>query len=382
MSCKVKRWCFVLVVLAVCLVPPRWGRAAKQLNISASSAILVDGATGVALWAKNPNWQRPIASLTKIMTAAIVLEYGDLDTFLTVSPTAARTSGSSMYLRAGAPYQVGDLLHGLMLLSGNDAATALAEHFGGSEEQFVAQMNKKAQMLGALDTNFVNPHGLPAQGHYSTAHDLAMITRYALANPEFAEVVASKQATVLDPASGGLHPIYSKNRLLWELEGADGVKTGYTLAAGRCLVASATRNGRQVIAVILDGPRMWEDAKALLTYGLEEYETQLVGKKGQVFGTVGVEGGIASTVTAVIAQDVWVTLPKAAPVEVEYILNGGLKAPLEEWAPLGTLMVKHGDEVIAETPLLAGQAVAARSWAGYVKHFAQRMKNLLAVESR
>lgn len=380
MNAKVKRLCFILVILAVCFVPPKWGRAAKQPNISASSAILLDGPTGMTLWAKNPNWQRPMASLTKIMTGALVLEYSDLDTFVKVSPAAACTGGSSMYLRAGASYRVGDLLHGLMLLSGNDAATALAEHIGGSEEQFVALMNKKAQMLGALDTCFVNPHGLPAQGHYSTAYDMAIMTRYALANPEFAGIVASKQATVLDPTSGGLHPIHSRNRLLWELEGADGVKTGYTVAAGRCLVASATRDGRQVIAVILDGPRMWEDATALLTYGLEEYETRLIGNKGQHWGTVGVEGGIASTVAVVLAEDVRVTLPKVAKVEVEYNLNGGLKAPIEKWAPLGTLMVKHEDKVIAETPLLAGRAVNPRSWSGYVKHFTGRMKRLLITE--
>ena len=380
MSYGVKRCCLALTLLAIYLMPPILGEAAGQLNISASSAIVVDGQTGQILWAKNPNWQRSVASLTKIMTAALALEYCDLDASLTVSSAAARTGGSSMYLRGGSTYRVRDLLYGLMLLSGNDAATALAEHIAGSVEQFAAQMNQKAAMLGALNTHFVNPHGLPAEDHYSTAYDMALIAGYALSNPEFAAVVASQQATIFDPVSGSSHPIHSKNRLLWEFEGADGVKTGYTLAAGRCLVASATRNERQVIAVILDGPKLWEDAVALLSHGLEEYATILVAHKGQNLGTVGVKGGIASTVPAVLAENVWVSVPRAASaaVEMEYAVDGALTAPLEQWAPLGKLLIRYDGELLAETSLLAGEPVVSRNWTGYMGHFAQHLRRLLA----
>ncbi|NLJ85777.1 MAG: D-alanyl-D-alanine carboxypeptidase, partial [Firmicutes bacterium] len=299
------------------------GVAMGQPNVSASTAILMDQQTGKVLWSKNPHWQRPIASLTKIMTAILVLENSDLDASLTVSQAAMRTGGSSMYLRSGDTYGIRDLLYGLMLLSGNDAAVALAEYVGGSVPRFVSYMNKKATMLGALNTTFANPHGLPAESHYSTAHDMALITRHALSIPEFATLVASQQARICDPIGGELYSIYNKNRLLWEFAGANGVKTGYTLAAGRCLVASAAREDRQVIAVILDGPQLWEDAKALLSYGLEEYENVLVKHRGQLVGTAGVVGGIDAIVPVVVDRDLWVTIPRGSKgtISIDYYVN-------------------------------------------------------------
>lgn len=366
------------VALLVCCFTEAVG-AATKLNVSASAAVVMDQQTGQVLWTKNPDWKRPMASLTKIMTAILVLEHSDLDQPVVISQEAARTPGSSMYLRAGTTYRVRDLLYGLMLLSGNDAAVALAEHIGGSMDGFMAFMNKQAGLLGASNTNFTNPHGLPDEEHYSTAHDLALLARYALSIPKFATLVASNQAEIPDPVKAAHCPIYNKNRLLWEFEGADGVKTGYTLAAGRCLVAFATRHGRQVIVVLLDAPRLWEDATALLTYGLEEYENIMVAQRGQALGSIGVVGGLASAVSIISAQDIWITVPRSQreAIELDYTVCSEITAPVEQWAPVGILCVKYNDQLLAETPMLTGEGVLARNWLGLLVSFSRRLQSLL-----
>ncbi|NLY30134.1 MAG: D-alanyl-D-alanine carboxypeptidase [Firmicutes bacterium] len=370
-------------MLSVSPFPPA-AEAGEKLNISASSAVVMDQQTGQVLWAKNPNWRRPIASLTKIMTAVLVLEHCDLDEPVVVSREAARTPGSSMYLRAGASYAVRDLLWGLMLASGNDAAEALAQHVAKTTGDFAVYMNKKAAFIGAHNTHFTNPHGLPDDNHYSTAYDMALITRYAMSIPQFAAIAGSQRQVISEPMSGqgageSSRPIYNKNRLLWQYEGANGVKTGYTAAAGRCLIASAARYGRQVIVVVLDAPRMWEDAAALLTYGLEEFENLRVVEKGQTVGTIGVTQGLSDIIPAVSAHDVWVTVAKSQGdiVEVDYIIHEGITAPIQKWAPVGRLLVKNGDDVLAEVPLLAGKEVAGRTLSGVLKNFSQRLHRLL-----
>ncbi|NMB45541.1 MAG: D-alanyl-D-alanine carboxypeptidase [Firmicutes bacterium] len=378
LGCSKSKWFLAIVIIGCCFSVT--AEAAGNLNISASAAIVMDQQTGQVLWAKNPDWQRPIASLTKIMTAILVLELNDLDESVAISREAARTPGSSMYLRMGVDYRVRDLLHGLMLLSGNDAAVALAEHSCGSVDQFVAFMNKKAVLLGASLTSFTNPHGLPDTEHYSTAYDMAVLTRHALDISEFASLVASNKAVIPDPLEAAHRPIYNKNRLLWEFEGADGVKTGYTLAAGRCLAASATRHGRQVIVIVLDAPRLWEDAAALLTYGLEEFENMMLAKKGQILGSVHIEGGLSDTVTVVGARDVWLTVPKQQrdAIQVDYAVPTIIGAPVMQWSPLGNLRVQFDHQVVAETPLLAGESIAVRSWMGRLQYLVRRLQNLLA----
>lgn len=330
--------------------------------ISASAAVLMDQKTGQVLFAKNPDWQRPPASTTKIMTAVLTLQMADLRDEVLISQRAARTPGSSMYLRPGQRYRVRDLLYGLMLCSGNDAAVALAEHIAGNEEEFVSLMNRQAALLGAAHTTFANPHGLPAPGHCSTALDLARITRYALGIPRFAQLVSTVQTTVFDPVERKEYKIHNKNRLLWEFAGADGVKTGYTRAAGRCLVASATRHGRQVIAVVLDAPRMWEDTRKLLTYGLEEYENIQLASKTQTLGSVPVRKGLLPFIGLVPATDVWVTARRgeAAKWKTTWEVRPELLAPLQQWEPVGRLRVKFVDSIVKEVPLLANQAVPAK----------------------
>ncbi|PTQ54630.1 MAG: D-alanyl-D-alanine carboxypeptidase [Hydrogenibacillus schlegelii] len=245
---------------------------ARPPTVSAASAALIDVESGRLLYEKNAHERRKIASLTKIMTAILAIELGRLDDVVTISPRAVGVEGSSIYLRQGERMTLRDLLYGLMLRSGNDAAVAIAEHIGGSVEGFVALMNEKAAWLGLQETHFENPHGLDAPEHYSSAHDLAVLSAYALKNPIFREIVSTVRWTAPLPDAEWNRLWINKNKLLRLYAGADGIKTGYTQASGRSLAASATRSGRTLAAVVLNDGDDWNDAMRLLDYGFTAFQ--------------------------------------------------------------------------------------------------------------
>lgn len=259
---------------------PEWERPAGGPSfINAASAILVDG-SGAILFARNADEPRPPASVTKILTALVVLERGRLSDAVTVSAEAASVGGFQLGLRRGQRATLQDLLAAVLIMSANDAAVAAAEHVGGSVGGFAAMMNATARRLGMTHSRFANPHGLHAADHYTTAQDLARLTRIALDQPEFARLVRSREATITiwKPGRRGLVPqarvIRNHNRLLGRVEGVDGVKTGYTDAAGRCLVVSASRGSERMIAVLLNDPHRWSDATVLLEFGFETAATR------------------------------------------------------------------------------------------------------------
>lgn len=241
--------------MAVCA--PRTAQAAVDVGTSASFAVAIDAQTGRILYEKNAHGRHSMASTTKIMTAIVALEHGNLDDVVTVSPAAAATEGSSMYLSPGEKITLGNLLYGLMLPSGNDAAMAIGEHVGGDIPGFAAMMNETAQKIGAVNTQFQNPSGLDAEGHYSTAYDMAIITRYAMKNPAFAEIVQTKKKMVPWEGKQWDRTLENHNKLLSMYEGCIGVKTGYTKKTGRCLVSAAQRGGMTVICVTLADPNDW-----------------------------------------------------------------------------------------------------------------------------
>jgi D-alanyl-D-alanine carboxypeptidase (penicillin-binding protein 5/6) len=259
---------------------PRYVPAPDLLDVSAAAAILMDAETGEVLFERNPDERRPPASITKILTALVVLERGNLSDTVVVSPAAARVGGYRLGLRQGQRVPLEDLLAAILIRSANDAAMAAAEHVGQGLLGFITLMNAKAEALGMDQSHFVNPHGLDEPDHFTTARDLALLTRAALENPEFARLVRTREATVRIWQTGRrslvqrARVIQNHNKLLGRLEGADGVKTGYTDAAGRCLVASASRGGQRMIAVLLNDPQRWTDAATLLEFGF-----------GQVGGT-------------------------------------------------------------------------------------------------
>nr|WP_246333982.1 D-alanyl-D-alanine carboxypeptidase family protein [Thermoactinomyces mirandus] len=257
-------------------------RIEQDLAPGAKAAILFDASSGRVLYEKNADNPMLIASLTKIMTAIVAIENGDLNERVTVSPNAEGVEGSSIYLKAGEKIPLHTLLYGLMLRSGNDAATAIAEHIGGSVEGFVYLMNEKAAYLGLEHTHFANPHGLDHPEHYSSAKDLAILTAYALKNPVFQEIVKTEVKTVYWPGEKWKRKFYNKNKMLRFYKWADGVKTGFTKKARRTLVSSATKDGHQLITVTLNDGDDWKDSMVMLEYGFNHYDLVSVLKKGQV----------------------------------------------------------------------------------------------------
>jgi D-alanyl-D-alanine carboxypeptidase (penicillin-binding protein 5/6) len=241
----------------------------QTLNVVAQSAAVVDSYSGDFLFAKNENAKQYPASSTKILTALIVIESGDLDHLVTVDLTDTKVEPSSLGLKPGEQYTRRQLLYGLLLKSANDVAMALARDNAGSVPAFAEKMNLRAAQLGATSSHFVNPHGLHDPNHYTTAHDLVLIGRAAMQQPLFREIVSTVYYTWKAP-SGQIDQLRNHNRLLRHFAGCNGLKTGYTRIAQQVLVSSALRGGHEVISVVLhtDKPGIWDDSKALLSYGL------------------------------------------------------------------------------------------------------------------
>ena len=235
-------------------------------NVTATAAIVIEATTGQVIYARNAEQRMFPASTTKIMTLILGLEHGKLDETVTVGQNAFGVEGSSLYLEVNDKMPLGELLEGMILLSGNDAATAVAEHVAGNVPNFAAQMTKRAKELGCKNTNFTNPHGLPDPNHYTTAHDLALIAAYGYSLDKFENIVSLKEK---DYAwlHGDDKKLQTENQMLKLYRGGNGVKTGYTQAAGRCLVSAAKRGDVQLVAVVLDSLFMWHDSVALLDYG-------------------------------------------------------------------------------------------------------------------
>ena len=325
-----------------------------KLRISADSAVLIDWNTGRILYAKAANQPRPMASTTKIMTGLLVLEKGNLSDVVTVSRRAASTPGSSMNIRGGEKLTLERLLYGVLMRSGNDASVAVAEHIAGTEAAFVAMMNARARTLGAYHTQFRNPHGLTAPGHYSTAYDLALMARAALTNPNFANIVATREKLFVTAEEQRQVTLRNTNRLLWSFEGADGVKTGTTSAAGKCLVASATRGDEKLIAVVLHSSDRYGDAAKLLTYGFDHYRVVQLAAAGEVVKTIRVRGGLAprAAVIAVGQYAAALSEEEMARSRVEWDLPATLSAPLDAGEPVGEVRVYVDGEIRETYPLV------------------------------
>lgn len=279
---------------------------------SAASAVLMHADTRQVLYEKNADARMLIASTTKIMTALVVLESCALTERVGIDARSAGTEGSSMYLREGEEYSAEELLYGLMLISGNDAAVALALHVSDSIEDFAELMNEKAAELGMENTHYVNPHGLDAEGHYSTARDMALLAAYAMENPDFARIASTKSVEIRG------NTLQNHNRLLFTYPGCIGLKTGYTMAAGRTLVSCAERDGERYIVVTLCDKNDWKDHESLYDWAFESFEWRRVIDSGTVFRLpyVGEEDWLYLSPEA----DIYSLLPTGAG-EVEYRLE-------------------------------------------------------------
>ncbi|HZG55435.1 D-alanyl-D-alanine carboxypeptidase family protein [Paenibacillus sp.] len=251
------------------------------ISSHAAASSVIDVKSGRIVFQENGDERMRIASLTKVMTAIVAIENAELTEIVKVGPGAYGKEGSSIYLHLGEEMTLHNMLYGLMLRSGNDAATAIAEHVGGSLEGFVFLMNEKARELGMKNSSFKNPHGLDEEGHYSSANDMAVLSAYALRNPTFQEIVKTKVKKAPNPNEEWDYRWTNKNKMLSMYEGADGVKTGYTTLARRTLISSATRGGQQFAVVTLNDGDDWNDHKRLLDYAFQYYPSTQIVRSGE-----------------------------------------------------------------------------------------------------
>ncbi|MCL5677427.1 MAG: D-alanyl-D-alanine carboxypeptidase [Firmicutes bacterium] len=347
--------------------------ASKPPRILADAALLMDGRTGKVLLDKNGRRKMAPASTTKVMTAIVAIEQGNLGDVVEVSRRAASLPGSTMGLRAGTHYTLRELLDGLLLRSGNDAAVAIAEHVAGTVDDFVAKMNEKAIDIGAVSTHFTNPHGLDNPDHYTTVEDMALMTRYAMKLPLFAEIVSSKERSVEPEDKKGEQLLRNTNKLLWLYSWADGVKTGTTGRAGRCLVASATRDGQRLIAVVFRSSDRWQDAIRLLEFGYKNFATVVVAGVGAKMETVRVRGGESDRLVLELGEELAVVLPRQAgevpAVEMQVEVDRVLKAPLYRGQLVGMVYALSNGRVVGHAPLVAADSVPRWTPWGALRRF-------------
>jgi D-alanyl-D-alanine carboxypeptidase (penicillin-binding protein 5/6) len=348
-------------------------------DLAAKSYVLMDAASGHVLVDHQGDLHLPPASLTKLMTAYIAtleIQRGRLheNDLVTISEKAWRMGGSKMFVKVGNQVSVNDLFHGIIIQSGNDASVALAEHIAGDEDAFAALMNGEAKRLGMNNSHFMNATGWPAEGHYSTAHDMATLARAIIyADPAHYAIYAQKEFLW----NGIKQP--NRNRLLWRDDGVDGLKTGHTDEAGYCLVASAKRDGERLIAAVFgtesDAARAAETAK-LLGYGFRFFESKTFNKKGDVLAAAPVWKGAARTVKAGVNTDLAVTVARgeAAKLTTQLVLKPTLIAPVKQGDVIGTVEIRQGDTVLQQVDVVALESIEEggffrRSWDSIVLFF-------------
>ena len=349
----------MLFSLSCAILAPK---AETVSDTGAAAMALIEAETGCVLAEQNKDVPLPMASTTKIMTALIVLENSDIGETAATPDEAVGTEGSSIHLAKNERMSVIDLLYGLMLASGNDAAVALAVHTAGSVSAFVDMMNARAAELGLEKTHFVTPNGLHDREHYTTAYELCLIAREALKNETFRTIVSTKYYT----ASSGDRPrtFKNKNSLLWTCRGAFGVKTGYTSAAGRCLVFGAERDGMTVIGVVLNCRPMFETASKLLDAAFEEYTVETIVRAGEAQKPVIIENGAEKLLEVETKHSIISVMRRSSRKQfrIETVIFEGVSAPVERGETVGELRVYDGCTLVGSTDLIASRDMRERDF--------------------
>jgi len=335
----------------------------EKPTVNAHGAILMDAKTGRILWGKNEHTPLPMASTTKIMTAILALESGRMDETVTASKRAAAAPKVKMNLSTGEQVRLSNLMLALMLESSNDAAVAIAEHLGGTVEEFCRQMTEKAHSLGAVNTIFETASGLDAGNHSSTPYDLAIITRYALDVPGFLELTNTMDANFSSDRHS--YSFHNKNRLLSEFPGANGVKTGFTGKAGHCFVGAAKQDGMQLISVVLASGwgtegrnQKWVDTKEILNFGFATFEFATLVKEDDLAGTMPVTRTRSGDIAFVYNTSISVPISKEETFSVEVVSPVSMPAPISRGDIVGTAKIYIGEEFYAEIPLVALESAA------------------------
>jgi D-alanyl-D-alanine carboxypeptidase (penicillin-binding protein 5/6) len=354
------------ILLSLLLLLPAGAVAGeKEPFLAAGAVVLMDANNGQVLYQKNMRQRMFPASTTKILTAVIALEKGNLSERVIIPEEACRVDGSAIGLQEGERLTLEDLLYALMLASANDAAESIALHLAGSIQNFSVLMNDQAKSIGAQMSNFTNPHGLAGANHYTTAYDLALITRYALENPSFRKIVRTRWKVISRPDADRTkgppqEHLWNHNRFLGRYDGAIGVKTGYTVEAGQCLVAAAQKGDRELIAIILNGQggAIYSDAGTILDYGFTNFEPLLVVRQREKISTVNVSRGM-NRVDLFAGDSFHYNFPLGQPQDLvrRVQLDQGIKAPLVAGQKVGELILSADGQEVGRVCLITMQPV-------------------------
>ena len=334
------------------------GLTGTSPEVSAKAAIGIEASGGEIFYAKNIDQRLPMASTTKIMTAIVALEVGDMADRVVIDKRAVGIEGSSIYLYEGEILTLGELLYATLLSSANDAATAVAIHIGGDVDTFVDMMNNKAIELGLRDTHFENPHGLDNDTHYTTARELGIIAMYAMKNPAFREIVSTYKETIPMRCGEGVRLLINHNKLLRNYDGAIGIKTGYTKKSGRCLVSASSRDGVELICVTLSAPSDWQDHESILDLGHSIYEGKTLASATDTIISLPVTGGVVNEISLSLADDVCATVRKNVEIKTVIEAPRFLYAPVKNNEVVGNIIFIQDDRIIATSPLIAKTNVA------------------------
>lgn len=359
-------------LLAAAAISPAASAEEPEIDIKAKSGILMEASTGRVLYEMNPDERLPIASVTKIMTMLLIMEEIDggrltFDDMVSVSENAMSYGGSTMFLETGEQLSVSDMLKGIAVASANDGAVAMAEHICGSEEAFVAKMNERAESLGMENTHFVNTNGLDEEGHYSSARDVAVMSRELISH----EKIFDYTSIWMDELRDGKFQLANTNKLIRFYNGANGLKTGSTSAALCCLSATAKRDNMQLIAVVLGAPTSadrFESAKKLLDYGFANYSVNTLINAGDSLGDVPISKGVSDSVGAEAAGGYSTLTRKGDEKEIkqELLLDENLSAPIAAGDKLGVVRFSSGGETLAEIDALAAADVRKKGVAAII----------------
>ena len=365
-----KRWAAGLFIALIFMYNHGGGLA--QGETSAKAACVMEMETGRVLFEYNARARLPMASTTKVMTALLAIENGDLSSEVTCSSNAFGVPGTSIYLAEGETLTLEQMLYGLMLASGNDAAVAIAEHIGGSVPQFVQRMNARAAELGAANTHFANPNGLPDDTHVTTAYDLARIARAAMGNEAFRRIVSTRSAQI--PWAGRTYSrqLRNKNRLLETYPGATGVKTGFTSRAGRCLVFGASRDGMELVGVVLNCSDWFDEAARLMDACFETYTMARVLGPTMAAGKIAVIDGRQASARLCAMQDLRVPLCEGESAQVVLDVPQAVRAPGYAGQHIGTAQVVVGGKALASCEIVLSEYVESKRLALDVRRVVSR----------
>lgn len=340
----------IFIIIISGILTPVYGTDTPE--VSAQYAIAMEAASGKILYEKNADEKAYPASITKIMTALLAIESGKMDEKVVISQNAAGVEGSSIYLTKGEKITLRDLVYGLMLRSGNDAAVAISEYVGGTTDHFVEMMNQRARQIGAVNTCFQNPSGLHDKNHYTTARDMALIAREAMKNEEFRDIAKSKS---WEAGRGGAkyNMFYNKNKVVYQYEGGTGIKIGYTKTAGRTLVASSERNGMELICVVMNAPDWFQDTYRLMDWIYDQYEMVKVATAERLLNSVVIYGGNKGFSYIGLKHDVWIPVLKGeeSNVSIMYDLPKCKSAPVSRWEQAGELKIFDDRQYLFSQPL-------------------------------